>query len=258
MTVLIISDDAEFSRNVMARWQTERSVPEFAVMSCTVFQEQRPGASRPRTSGAPPEKRECTNGIAGEFDVAILAPAPAEHLLPLLQALETNQAPVIAVVAETALVYRLREEFPRVLTLRHHEGWLDTTVLLTTEVLRRVEATARANAAEHAATAAKRQATLGRFMLEMRHNLNNALTSVLGNAELLLLEPGTLSAETREQITTIHSMSMRMHEIMHRFSSLDAELQFAEKHSQHETQDEDSTFHRTLTSLRVMSATDCK
>ena len=25
-------------------------------------------------------------------------------------------------------------------------------------------------------------------MLEMRHNLNNALTSVLGNSELLLLE----------------------------------------------------------------------
>ena len=43
----------------------------------------------------------------------------------------------------------------------------------------------------------KREAALGRYMLEVRHAFNNALTSVLGNSELLLLESGALSAQAR-------------------------------------------------------------
>jgi len=58
----------------------------------------------------------------------------------------------------------------------------------------------------------------------MRHNLNNALTSVLGNSDLLLLEPGSLSAQTRAQIETIRNMALRIHEIMQRFSSLEKEM----------------------------------
>jgi signal transduction histidine kinase len=61
-------------------------------------------------------------------------------------------------------------------------------------------------------------------MLEMRHSLNNALTSVLGNSDLLLLEPGSLSAQTRAQIETIRNMTLRIHEIMQRFSSLEKEM----------------------------------
>ena len=73
-------------------------------------------------------------------------------------------------------------------------------------------------------------------MLEMRPNVNNALTSVMGNADLLLLEPGQTSAESREQIQTIHTMALRLNEIMQRFSSLAAELRAGEKESQAETQ----------------------
>jgi signal transduction histidine kinase len=73
-------------------------------------------------------------------------------------------------------------------------------------------------------------------MLDMRHSLNNALTSVLGNSELLLLEPGTLSSDVRDQIDTIHTMALRMHEILQRFSSLEAEMNFAAKPSHSETQ----------------------
>jgi signal transduction histidine kinase len=58
----------------------------------------------------------------------------------------------------------------------------------------------------------------------MRHNLNNALTSVLGNSDLLLLEPGSLSAQTRAQMETIRNMTLRIHEIMQRFSSLEKEM----------------------------------
>jgi hypothetical protein len=61
-------------------------------------------------------------------------------------------------------------------------------------------------------------------MLEMRHNMNNALTSVLGNSDLLLLEPGSLSAQTRAQMETIRNMTLRIHEIMQRFSSLEKEM----------------------------------
>ena len=70
---------------------------------------------------------------------------------------------------------------------------------------------------------------LGRYMLEMRHTLNNALTSMLGNSELLLAEPGALSAISREQLETVRNMAIRMNEIFQRFSSLETELRYVER-----------------------------
>jgi hypothetical protein len=72
-------------------------------------------------------------------------------------------------------------------------------------------------------------------MLEMRPGINNALTSAIGNADLLLLEPGQLSPGCREQIRTIHAMALRLNEVVQRFSSLAAELRAGEKESQAET-----------------------
>jgi signal transduction histidine kinase len=85
-------------------------------------------------------------------------------------------------------------------------------------------AEARARAAEDACVTLERQAMLGRYMLEMRHGLNNALTSLLGNSDLLLIEPGSLSAQARAQIETIRNMTLRIHEVMQRFSSLEKEM----------------------------------
>ena len=121
----------------------------------------------------------------------------------------------------------VREKMPRVLALRQHEGYLDGLVLLGAECLRRVEAVKRGREAEQAAAMSQREATLGRYMLEMRHSLNNALTSVLGNSELLLMEPGAFSAPVREQIEIIRNMGLRMHEIIQRFSSLESEMRVA-------------------------------
>src|SRR6202521_4880794 len=70
----------------------------------------------------------------------------------------------------------------------------------------------------------RRRTVVGRYMLEMRHGLNNALTSVLGNSDLLLLEPGSLSAPARAQIETIRNMALRIHEVLQRFSSLEKEM----------------------------------
>ena len=71
-------------------------------------------------------------------------------------------------------------------------------------------------------------------MLEVRHTLNNALTSVMGNSELLLLEPHSLSAASRSQIETIRNMGVRMHEILQRFSSIEKELNAVEQQAENE------------------------
>ena len=52
-----------------------------------------------------------------------------------------------------------------------------------------------------------------------------------------LLEPGQLSAQSLQQIKTVHSMSLRINEIMQRFSSLASEIRDAETTSQPETED---------------------
>ncbi|MGB7824336.1 MAG: hypothetical protein WBL22_19245 [Candidatus Sulfotelmatobacter sp.] len=108
--------------------------------------------------------------------------------------------------------------------LRHDENWLDGLILGAGEAVQRAAAEARARAAEQNCSTLEQQAMLGRYMLEMRHGLNNALTSLLGNSDLLLIEPGSLSAQARGQIETIRNMTLRIHEVMQRFSSLEKEM----------------------------------
>jgi signal transduction histidine kinase len=130
----------------------------------------------------------------------------------------------VLVCNETQNIREIRESQPRIIALRQNEGWLDALVLIVSEALRRSDAEKRLAQAEHEITVLQQQATLGSYMREMLHTLNNALTSVLGNAELLLLEPGSLTANSRSQIETIRNMALRMHEILHRFASLEKEL----------------------------------
>ena len=205
-TVLVLSADAELARAILARWQTEHSVPAFALVSSRIW-----------------------NGMSSAaFDLAVVGPV-ADAGDPALKALDDMGKPVICLCAGAAVALSVREKLPRVLTLQPYEGFLDALVVLGGECLRRVEAVKRAQQAEQAAALHQRQATLGRYMLEMRHSLNNALTSVLGNSELLLLEPGAFSAPVREQIEIIRNMGLRMHEIIQRFSSLETEMKVAEE-----------------------------
>jgi signal transduction histidine kinase len=143
---------------------------------------------------------------------------------------------VILYVADSGEVNdSVHENCPRICILQHSAGWEDAVVALANESLRRLDAVERARMAEERATQQERHAALGRYMLEMRHSFSNALTSVLGNSELLLMEPENVGEEARAQLETIHGMSLRMHEILQRFSSLDKEMQFASKKSQGET-----------------------
>ncbi|HYM00268.1 MAG TPA: histidine kinase dimerization/phospho-acceptor domain-containing protein, partial [Blastocatellia bacterium] len=116
-----------------------------------------------------------------------------------------------------------------------------TLLLVAGESLRRTEAVRLAKRSELAASKNEGYATLGRYMMDMKHSVNNALTSMIGNAELLLLEPGQLSSQSLAQIKTIHSMALRINEIMQRFSTLAGEMREAENSSQAETEEAATT-----------------
>jgi len=206
-TVLIITDDAEFSREITSRWQSERSVPSFTLMSSDI------------RIAFDPEN----------FELAIAGGIRSQALSAVLEAMEAAGKRIIFVCEDSSVLPTVRNRWPRILALRQREDWLDTLILLAGECLVRVRAEARARRAEQASANAEKRATLGLYMLEMRHSFNDALTSVLGNSELLLLEPGSLSAESRSQLATIRNMSLRMHEILQRFSSLEKELCIVEK-----------------------------
>jgi len=209
--VLIVGDEAEFARSVVGRWQMERAVPAFTLMSSDL----------------------CQTANFSLHGIAIIGPR-VRCREAVLTALESSAVPVLVLAADGD-ASQLRGAHPRALVLRQTDGWLDFLIQMAGEILRRAETQRLLRRAEQLVTASQRHATLGRYMLEMRHGLNNCLTSVLGNAELLLLEPGMLSAEARDQVHTIHTMAMRMHEVMQRFSSLESEMQFAEKGSHSET-----------------------
>ena len=210
-SVLIISDDAEFARIVVARWQSQRIVPAFTLMGSDLY----------------------SSAVLASHTLTILGPR-VNHLPKVLKAIEAAGDAVICVAPEQSIP--MRELRGMAMFIRHTDGWLEDLIQLASEVLRRSDAGARMRLAELALATSQRHAVLGRYLLEMRHTLNNCLTSVLGNAELLLLEPGRLAADTREQIETMHTMALRIHEIFQRFSSLETEMQFAERKSQTETE----------------------
>lgn len=212
LTVLILTDDPEFAHMLIARWQTERTVPSFLISNESAWEDDR----------------------NVKYDLAVVGPLVAENPVEVLTLIEPQGRPALYVASRTVQGQAVRTAHPRVLVLNDHEGWVNATVLLAGEALRRVDATHRATKAEQTISSAQKHAVLGRYILDMRHNLNNALTSIMGNSELLLLEPGKLSADVREQVETIHNMSMRVHEILQRFTSLETEMQFSERASHRE------------------------
>ena len=198
-TVLLISDDAEFSSAVPARWLREARVPAFTLMTGDLCQSFDPEI----------------------FDIAIIGDLQSESLFRVVKILEASANPVIFARTFDLDANRLP---PQAIVIPPGETQLDTLVLVASQILQRCEAVEFARRVAEAHASAEREATLGRYMLEMRHGVNNALTSVMGNAELLLLEKESLSPEVRLQVETIRNMSLRIHETMQRFSSLDKEL----------------------------------
>jgi signal transduction histidine kinase len=214
-SVLIVSDDPEFARTIAARWQSERRVPEITLVTSGVWH----------------------SASALNHDLVIIGPVRDGNPAAILAATSASPRSAAIYFAEDEKdVSSQRAEHPGVVIVPRQDGWVGTLILVSIEALRRVEAIRRAQRAEGLALASQGHATLGRYMLDMRPSVNNALTSVLGNADLLLLEPGQTSGESREQIRAIHTMALRLNEIMQRFSSLAAEMRAGEKESQAETE----------------------
>jgi hypothetical protein len=214
-SILILSDEPEFARLLAGRWQAERLVPEITLATSDLW--------RP--------------GTGPECDLVIVGPVRAGQLSSVLRAAGmAASTPVIVIASDDDEFASLASKFQNLILVPQHDKWISTLILISTEVLRRVDAVGRAQRAERVALLSQRLATLGRYMLEMRPSVNNALTSVLGNADLLMIEPGKVSAESREQLRAIQTMALRLNEIIQRFSSLASEMWAGETDSHSETE----------------------
>jgi signal transduction histidine kinase len=202
-TVLIISDNTDFPHAIASHWHGQRNSPAFTLH----------------------ESDFCGQPQVDTFDLAIIGGLAADVLGRVLEALKVSGKPVIH-------ISRLNGDSPAapgLVTLPEVPGWPELLVTVASQILERQRATADLERLAEAHAELECHASLGRYMLEARHNLNNALTSVLGNSELILLEPEALATNLRAQIETIRNMGMRMNEIMQRFSSLQKEMQLVEK-----------------------------
>ena len=214
-SVLILTDETEFARLLTACWQAERQSPRITVLGTDLWKGH---------DSAP-------------HDLVVVGPLRDGKLSEILRSLEPSGAVILCSPADSRELSQLRGRYPRLVHVPLREDWTQTILLVAGESLRRSEALKLARQAERKAADNEQYATLGRYMIEMKHSVNNALTSMIGNAELLLLEPGQLSKESLAQIKTIHSMALRINEIMQRFSSLASEMREAENASQAETEE---------------------
>jgi hypothetical protein len=217
-TVLILASDPAFARAVTAAWPQDpdrhSNRPEFVVLD--------QGFS-PNLEGSPYDLAIADasfdeKNTHGKNNQAL----HRDRHQALRQSLAAARTPAILIHSDRSLdFYRLHGS---VLELRREPLlWPAIAALVGREILRRIQAESRAREAETVSATAQAEATLGRYMVEMRTNVNNVLTTVLGNAELMALEPG-LPSSVLAQADTIRNMALRLHEIFQRFSSLEKEL----------------------------------
>jgi signal transduction histidine kinase len=220
-SVLILSDDREFSRLLTACWQVERQLPKLSVVTSDFW----------------------SVDAAASSDLIVIGPLREGKLAEVLIKMTPSAAVILCGPCDTKELGSLRKRYPRLLHVPLREDWTQVVLLVASESLRRTEALQLAQQAEQRAAQNANQAVLGRYMIDMRHSVNNAMTSLLGNAELLLLEPGELSAQSLAQIKTIHTMALRINEVMQRFSSLASEIREDETGSQGETEDAGAAYY---------------
>ncbi len=202
-TVLILSSDPAFSRELTESWPKDAPTPEFVFL----------------------EGDLCRALQRDTYDLAIADAPSREKLAQLKQALAAAGKPAIVVYSDGSGDSHCISG-PIIELCRRPEFWPAMPALLGREILRRALAESHTRESENARTAAEGEAILGRYMAEMSHTVNNALTAVLGNAELLLVEPG-LPAPVMAQADTIRNMALRINEVFHRFSSIEKELSVA-------------------------------
>lgn len=190
-TLLIVSSDPDFAPTVMARWQSQ------------------PVAFVALGDGRAP------NGEVAACDLALCGQAPLDWLVAILRSLDAAGKPAICLAADSVAASTLRQAHSRAIVVLKQDGWFENLVLLAGELVRAI----RREQPQDPRTQV--HAALGRFILDMRHRINNALTSILGNSELLLLDPDSVPPFVREQVAIMHDMALRIHEVIQRFTALE-------------------------------------
>jgi hypothetical protein len=209
--ILIVSEDAEFVRALSARWRKERNSPSITAVSTNISGQASPSGYALVVVGP------LRQGVG-------LPPAPSLHL-----------DSTVCAVGDLGSLALVRAKHADWLLLPEYPGWTEALLSVAREVLRRTSAEKRAREAELTNHAHQRFSILGRSMLEVRPGMINALTSLLGNADLILLSEEPLPAECREQVRTIRTMALRLNEMVQRLSSLESEMELNDRKSQIET-----------------------
>lgn len=204
--ILIVSDETTFAKVLANRWRSESIVPAF-----TVF-----GSDRN------------WHFAADAFDMAVVGGIGGANLRSLLMELSKADKPILVLVEDPLVRAAIGQDFAQCTVFQRLENWGDVLVAVGSEILSRRSAEARVQKAENERAKLEQEAALGRYVLDVRHSVNNALTSILGNAELLLLERSNLSSATVSQLETIRTMSLRIHETLQRLTSLEKEMNFSE------------------------------
>jgi hypothetical protein len=209
--ILIVSDDSEFVRSLTARWQRENDSPAITAVSTGVS----PQAS---SSG---------------YEMIVIGPLRNCAALPAGPDLHPDS--VVCAVGDEESLRVVRAMHGNWLLLPECPGWPRILFSLVGEVLRRKAAEARAREAEITNFSQRRFGILGKSVLEARPGMVNAITSLLGNADLILLSDEPLPDDCREHVRTIHTMALRLNEIVQRLYSIENEMELSERKSHLET-----------------------
>jgi hypothetical protein len=209
--ILIVSEDAEFVRTLSARWRKEKDSPSITAVSSNV------------------------SGQANPSGYALVVVGPLREGATLPPTLSLHLDSTVCVVGDIGSLASIRSKHADWLLLPEYPGWREALLSVACEVLRRTGAEKRARDAELSIYALQRFSVLGKSLLEARPGMINALTSLLGNADLILLSGEPLPPECREQVRTIRTMALRLNEMFQRLFSLENEMELNDRKSHVET-----------------------
>jgi hypothetical protein len=209
--VLVVSDDVEFIRELVSRWEMEQDAPPITVVSTEMWKQ------------------------ASLIGYTLIVVGFLRQNSPAISAPTFQCDATVCAVGDPARLSSIRNAHPDWLTIIEQSGWPDTLLSFAKEILRRVAAEKLARDAENTCLSQQGLANVGQSLLAARPGMVNALTSLLGNADLLLLADEPLSVAGLEQIRTMHKMALRLNEILQRLSSLANEMELSENESQRET-----------------------
>ncbi|MBV8208374.1 MAG: hypothetical protein JO041_16435 [Acidobacteria bacterium] len=198
-TVLLISDDRNFAPELISAWQRCGPAPDFVCMTGEV----------PAGEGT------------SSFSLAIIGPVNAARAEAALERLARVARPVILVTRDPQVLTMARTSAAAPISIRRLGDWRSAVVRCAAACLGHAPEPSRF-ADDHSG---QRELLLGRCLVETRHALNNALTSIIGNAELMLAGTQDLPQEIRENAATIYEMSLELHAMFRHMAALESEWQ---------------------------------